>query len=118
MRDITRKILDLNLLKPVSVEEFEQSLQSPWLEWDEVDQITLLENEEARLCLRISYESSQKESYCVRLELDELDLDGEVYLNDDVWCFFGSESEAIELIKSKDWGIEALKSCCHFFDEC
>ncbi|MDX7882069.1 hypothetical protein [Acinetobacter nosocomialis] len=109
MRDITRKILALNLFDVLNIEVGDTN------HWDDPDHITLLKNANAQVVLRISNQGQDSNLYTVSLEIDEYDSYGDIYLNDEFWFLFGNEESIISDIKLKQWNpIDLQPYAFHF----
>lgn len=109
MRDITNKILSLNLFEAVEIDVDHTG------QWDDPDHIVLLRNANAQIVLRISEQGPDVELYSLSLEVDEFDSYGEIYLNDDLWMIFGNEDAILFELKNKDWSLKDLGSYNHYF---
>ena len=111
MRGITRKILELELFKAPE-ENIDVSESN---HWDDGDQITILESESALLALRISNLGEDSDTYSVSLEVDQLDVYGDVFLNDSIWSLYGNEDEIFKENQTQNWDLNNLGSYSYLF---
>lgn len=111
MREITKKILALGLFKVESTEAADTK------HWEDADHLTLLENDEARLVLRIENQCELRESYSIGLEVDQFDIHGNTFLNDSIWSLYGGEAEMISGICDADWSLQNLGPYQYLFNK-
>lgn len=110
MRDITKKILELNIIKTTSVSPSTSN------HWEDSDDITILASSHGELILSICGISNESDEICVSLNVNELDSEGDIYLNNDLWRLYGNELEILEKIEKTNWNLhDQLGPYLHLF---
>lgn len=106
MRKLTQDIIGLKLFEPLEVTPMVPDSNNPSHDWETPDVMILLENNECLLMLCIEEISEHAiDDFSVCLTKQEIDTYGDVFLTDNIWTVYGSESEILSQLKAMSWNL-------------